>query len=199
MIHTTYHKGLNVMGQTKDNICFLPIPISELLFDFLCYVPPLWLAFGQAGKRSFQTLPYVWSAGDKVWADEKLSHCMRESCRMACVFILRSSNWRQMTVAIVKSKFGKDQKCFANAQGEQSEGNEDDLEGMLMQRNHSMLTANLAYANEHCIWDGLMYAGLRALLLWADLFKIELTLRGQDKKRRRASEGGGGGPDLTRR
>lgn len=202
MIHTTYHKGLNMTGQTKDNIRFLPMPIGELLLDFLCYVQPLRLAFGQAGNRSFQTSPYLWSVGDKVWADEQLSRCMRESCRMAGVPILHSSNWRQMTVAIVKSKFGKDQKYFTNAQGEQAEGNDDDLEGMNMQRNHSTLTANLAYANEHSsagIWDGLMQAGLRASLLWADLFKIESTLRGQDKKRRKLSEGGGSDVDLIKR
>ena len=45
MIHTTYHKGLNMTSQTKDNIRFLPTAIGELLLNFLCYVQPLRLAY----------------------------------------------------------------------------------------------------------------------------------------------------------
>lgn len=125
---------------------------------------------------------------------------MRESCRIIGAPILHSSNWRQMAVAIAKSKFGKDQKCFANAQGEQGEANDDDLAGRICSAT-TTITVNLAYANEHGsagIWDGMMQDGLQASLLWvlwADLFKIELTLRGQDQKRRRAVEGGGGSTD----
>ena len=51
---------------------------------------------------------------------------------------------------------------------------------MNVQHNHSTLRASLAYANEHSsdgIWNGLMQAGLQASLFWADLFKIESTLR----------------------
>ncbi|KAK0771778.1 hypothetical protein LTR59_005462 [Friedmanniomyces endolithicus] len=87
---------------------------------------------------------------------------------------LHVSNWRQITVAIVKTKFAGDAICFdledVNGDGEEIEA---DIKAMTEQRNHKTRTVNRAYANQALssstfanVYDGLIRKGLRASQLW---------------------------------
>jgi len=109
-----------------------------------------------------------------VWSEGRLSACVEATCVRAAVPRLHVSNWRQITVAIVKTKFAGDAICFdledVNGDGEEIEA---DIKAMTEQRNHKTRTVNRAYANQALssstfanVYDGLIRKGLRASQLW---------------------------------
>ncbi|GJN87056.1 hypothetical protein PLIIFM63780_010638, partial [Purpureocillium lilacinum] len=90
-----------------------------------------------------------------------------------------------MTVSIVKTKFTKEEaRCFDIAiddggeEGEDAEEIDDDVRAMTKQRNHSTRTVNRAYSNQQGasfggVWDGLVRRGLRASILWQQLWDLD--------------------------
>lgn len=104
---------------------------------------------------------------------------------------LHISNWRQMTVPIVKTKFASHINAFdANEDDEDAEEIDADVRAMTKQRNHKTRTVNRAYANQTGasfgnVFDGLVRTALRASTLWQDFWGVEMLLK---PKRRRAQE-----------
>lgn len=98
---------------------------------------------------------------------------MEAACARAEVPRLYIANWRQMTVAIVKTKFAADIAYFNVAdapKGDDAEEPDEDIRAMTRQRNHTCRTANIAYANGNSlnfgnVWDGVIRRGLRASTL----------------------------------
>jgi hypothetical protein len=108
---------------------------------------------------------------------------MRAACKTARLPDLHVENWRQMTVAIVKTKFAADADLFPH---DGSERDDDGREGidpavvfMAVQRNHSIRTSNRAYANNHHVshrgglWDGLVRQGFAASMLWQQFWGVD--------------------------
>ncbi|KAK0303020.1 hypothetical protein LTR82_017684 [Friedmanniomyces endolithicus] len=182
VIHVRYHKGQQQTGRYKDNIRFLAQPIGDLLLDYIVYVMPLRQIFLRQQPPKALLSPFLWEKNGKVWADGQLSRYLGEASAWACVPRLHVSNWRQMTVAIVKTKFVSQISVFeANDQDEDAEEVDDNIRIMTGQRNHKTQTVNRAYANQigaayGNVWDGLIRMGLRFL-------GVEVTLKGQKKGR----------------
>ncbi|KAK0258860.1 hypothetical protein LTR35_018130 [Friedmanniomyces endolithicus] len=171
-----YHKGQQQTGRYKDNIRFLAQPIGDLLLDYIVYVMPLRQIFLRQQSPKALLSPFLWEKNGKVWADGQLSRYLGEASARACVPRLHVSNWRQMTVAIVKTKFVSQISVFeANDQDEDAEEVDDNIRIMTRQRNHKTQTVNRAYANQigaayGNVWDGLIRMGLRASTLWQDFW-----------------------------
>ncbi|KAK0924951.1 hypothetical protein LTR29_018106 [Friedmanniomyces endolithicus] len=189
VIHVRYHKGQQQTGRYKDNIRFLAQPIGDLLLDYIVYVMPLRQIFLRQQSPKALLSPFLWEKNGKVWADGQLSRHLGEASARACVPRLHVSNWRQMTVAIVKTKFVSQISVFeANDQDEDAEEVDDNIRIMTRQRNHKTQTVNRAYANQigaayGNVWDGLIRMGLRASTLWQDFWGVEVTLKGQKRGR----------------
>ncbi|KAK4902397.1 hypothetical protein LTR49_027085 [Elasticomyces elasticus] len=143
MIHTEYGKQQQQQGLYQNSVRFLAQPLGTLLLDYLVFVQPL------------------------------REHFLRQSSPQSLIspFIprLHTSNWRQITVAIVKTKFAADVLCFdlehCDEDGEEIEA---DIKIMTEQRNHKTRTVNRAYANNTPssatfanVYDGLVRKGLR--------------------------------------
>ncbi|KAJ6438068.1 P-loop containing nucleoside triphosphate hydrolase protein [Purpureocillium lavendulum] len=214
MVHVTYHKGQQQTGRYKDNIRFLHPAMGDMLIDYMVYVLPLRLAFARHSSPKAVMSPYLWSKGGSVWADNRLSRCMEKASARAQIPRLRIANWRQMTVSIVKTKFTKEEaRCFDIAiddggeEGEDAEEIDDDVRAMTKQRNHSTRTVNHAYSNQQGasfggVWDGLVRRGLRASILWQQLWDLDTVLAPSACDRKRCCSEAGllpGGPELLKR
>ncbi|KAK0847016.1 hypothetical protein LTR03_006526 [Friedmanniomyces endolithicus] len=202
MIHVKYHKGQQQTGRYKENIRFLAHPIGELLLDYLVYVMPLRQIFLRYQKPTALASPFLWESQGKVWTESQLSQYLEEASCRAGIPRLHISNWRQMTVAIVKTKFASHISCFeATGDDEDAEEMEETITTMTKQRNHETQTVNRAYANQAGasfgnVWDGLIRMNLRASILWQDFWGVETILKAG--KRGRESETVGRRP-LTKR
>ena len=182
MVHTTYHKGQQQTGAYKDNIRFLAHPVGDLLLDYIVYVLPLRQVFHRQSSPKALTSPFLWESGGHVWPAGHLSRSLQESSARARIPRLHVSNWRQMSVAIVKTKFATQIACFeADNEDEDAEEMESDIRAMTKQRNHKTRTVNRAYANHISanfgnVWDGLVRTGLRASTLWQDFWGVDTIL-----------------------
>ena len=183
MIHVKYHKGQQQTGRHKENIRFLANPVGELLLDYIVYVMPLPQLFlrQQSPKALFSA--FLWEKNGKAWTDGQLSRCLKDACTRANIPRLHIANWRQMTVAIVKTKFASQIGLFdAEDDDEDAEEMEDDVRAMTRQRNHKTQTVNRAYANQTGaafgnVWDGLIRMTLRASTLWQDFWGVGTILK----------------------
>jgi len=195
MLYTTYHKGQQQTGKFKDNIRFLPTAIGDLLLDYLTWVIPLRQIFLRQSAPHAVISPYLWWKNGKVWADNRLTQCMKQACVRASTPKIGIAIWRQMTVTIVKTKFPADLACFDVDQDASDEAEEidADVRAMTSQRNHSTWTVNRAYANQQNnsfgnVWDGLIRRNLRASTLWKDFWGVDTLLGSIGKRKRDASD-----------
>jgi hypothetical protein len=201
MLYTTYHKGQQQTGKYKDNIRFLPAAVGDLLLDYLIWVIPLRQVFLRQSAPAAVIAPYLWWKDGKVWADNRLTQCLRQACARASVPALGIASWRQMTVNIVKTKFAADAPCFDDVEGPHATEDADaeeieaDIRAMTRQRNHSTRTVNRAYANQQNsnfgnVWDGLIRRSLRASALWRDFWKLDALFApaGGGKRKRDGAE-----------
>lgn len=187
MVHTTYDKLQQQRGTFRDNVRFLSHPVADLLLDYLVYVIPLRQVFARHSSPGAILSPYLWAKDDKVWPDNKLTRCLENASDRAEIPRLHIANWRQMTVAIVKTKFAAHIGCFEmDPDDEDAEEIEDDIRILTKMRNHKTRTVNRAYANQTGanfgnVWDGLIRMGLRASTLWQDFWGLSIMVR--DRKR----------------
>ncbi|KAI7140984.1 hypothetical protein KC316_g16311, partial [Hortaea werneckii] len=187
MIHVKYHKGQQQTGRSKENIRFLAHPIGELLLDSIVYVLPLRQVFLRHRSAKALLSPFLWEKDGKVWSEGQLSHCLEDASARASVPRLHVANWRQMTVAIVKTKFASHINAFeANEDDEDAEEMDEDVRAMTKQRNHKTRTVNRAYANQigasfGNVFDGLARTALRASTLWQDFWGVEMLLKPQKR------------------
>ncbi|KAK1076625.1 hypothetical protein LTR33_008780, partial [Friedmanniomyces endolithicus] len=192
MIHVKYHKGQQQTGRCKENIRFLAHPVGELLLDYLVYVMPLRQVFLRQQSPGALASPFLWEKDGKVWADGRLSRALEDASCRADIPRLHVANWRQMTVAIVKTKFANQIGCFAaDSDDEDAEEMDDTIKTMTKQRNQKTQTVNRADANQTGasfgnVWDGLIRMNLQASTLWHEFWGVETMLKG--KKRGRAAE-----------
>jgi superfamily II DNA helicase RecQ len=192
MVHVQYHKGQQQTGNFKENVRFLANPIAELLLDYIVYVLPLRERFLRQSSPKALLSPYLWEKDGKVWPEGHLSRYLEEASIRACVPRLHVANWRQITVAIVKTKFASQIECFDPDDGdEDAEEIDPIIRSMTDQRNHKTRTVNRAYANQagavfSNLWDGKVRMGLQASTLWQDFWGIETVLK--RKKRGRTEQ-----------
>lgn len=192
MIHVQYHKGLEQTGKYKENIRFLAHPIGDILLDYIVYVLPLRQTFLRRTSPKATLSPFLWEKGGSVWPESNLTRCLEAASARAQVPRLHISNWRQMTVAIVKTKFASQIGCFeADEDDDDAEEMDADIRAMTRQRNHKTTTVNRAYANQAGssfanVWDGLVRMSLRASTLWQDFWGIDTILK--DRKRARPAD-----------
>ncbi|TKA60112.1 hypothetical protein B0A55_12260 [Friedmanniomyces simplex] len=183
MIHVEYHKGQQQTGPHRENIRFLPHPVGELLLDYIVYVMPLrQLILHQRSPKALLSA-FLCEKNGKVWTDGQLSQCLEDASTRAGTPRLHITNWRQTTVAIVKTKFASQIGLFeANDDDEDAEEMEDDVRVMTRQRIHKTQTVNRANANHTGeafgnVWDGLIRMALRASTLWQDFWGVETILK----------------------
>ena len=187
MVHVQYHKGQQQTGSYKENVRFLANPIGELLLDYITYVLPLRERFLRQTSPGSLLSPYLWEKDGKVWPEGHLSRYLEEASVRACVPRLHVANWRQITVAIVKTKFASQIECFDPDEGdEDAEEIDATIRSMTEQRNHKTRTVNRAYANQAGavfanLWDGKVRTGLQASTLWQDFWGVGMILK--QKKR----------------
>jgi hypothetical protein len=192
MVHVQYHKGQRQTGNYKDNVRFLAQPIAELLLDYIVYVLPLRERFLRQTSPGSLLSPYFWEKDGKVWLEGRLSRYLKEASARACVPRLHVANWRQILVAIVKTKFASQIECFNPDEGdEDAEEMDATIRGMTEQRNHKTRTVNRAYANQtgavfSNLWDGKVRMELQASTLWQDFLGVETILK--QKKRGRVEQ-----------
>ncbi|KAM0714670.1 hypothetical protein Q7P37_003050 [Cladosporium fusiforme] len=188
MVHVKYHKGQQQTGRFKENVRFLAHPIGELLLDYIVYVMPLRQTFLRQQSPKATSTPFLWEKDGKVWPEGQLSRCLEEASTRACIPRLHVSNWRQITVAIVKTKFASQIGCFEADEGDDdAEEMDDAIRTMTRQRNHTTQTVNRAYANQtgsafSNLWDGQIRMGLRASTLWHDFWGVETILKSKKRK-----------------
>ena len=191
MIHVKYHKGQQQTGRYKENIRFLAHPVGELLLDYIVYVLPLRQVFLRQQSAKALLSAFLWEKDNKVWSEGRLSQCLEDASVRARVPRLHVANWRQMTVAIVKTKFASHINAFeTNDDDEDAEEMDEDIRAMTKQRNHKTRTVNRAYANQigatfGNVFDGLIRTSLRASTLWQDFWGVETILK---PKKRHAQE-----------
>jgi len=184
-----YHKGQQQTGRYKENVRFLANPVGELLLDYLVYVMPLRQTFLRSHSPKALLSPFLWEKDGKIWAESQLSRCLEEASTRACIPRLHVANWRQITVAIVKTKFASEIAYFeANDDDEDAEEMDEAIRTMTRQRNHKTQTVNRAYANQtgsvfSNLWDGQIRIGLRASTLWQNFWGVETIMRGKKRTR----------------
>lgn len=194
MIHLQYHKSQQQTGKLRENIRFLPDPVSSLLLDYLIYVQPLRRVFLRQSSPRATLSPFLFEKNGKVWPDSKLSRCLERSSVRAGICRLHISNWRQMTVAIVKTKFAGHIGYFEDDDDdEDAEEADPDVRVMTKQRNHKTRTVNRAYANQAAptfgnVWDGLLRMNLRASTLWQDFWGVDIIMTDGKRKARDAND-----------
>lgn len=114
-----------------------------------------------------------------MWPEGHLSRSLEEASIRSCVPWLHVANWRQISVAIVKTKFASQIECFdADDDEEDAEEMDPVIRSMTDQRNHKTRTVNRAYANQtgavfSNLWDGKVRMGLRASTLWQDFSGVK--------------------------
>ncbi|KAK0773172.1 hypothetical protein LTR75_017205 [Friedmanniomyces endolithicus] len=175
----------------RENIRFLAHPVGELLLDYLVYVMPLRQIFlrQQSPGARLPILVGERREGGKVWADGRLSRVLEDASGRTGTPRLHVANWRQMTVAIVKTKFASHISCFEpEDHDEDAEEMDDTIRAMTKQRNHKTQTVNRAYANQTGasfgnVWDGLIRMNLRASSLWQDFWGVETLLKSKKHDR----------------
>jgi superfamily II DNA helicase RecQ len=193
MVHVKYHKGQQQTGRYKENVRFLANPVGELLLDYLVYVMPLRQTFLRHHSPKALLPPFLWEKDGKVWPESQLSRYLEEASTRACIPRLHVANWRQITVAIVKTKFASQIACFdADDEDEDAEEMDEAVQIMTRQRNHKTQTVNRAYANQtgavfSNLWDGQIRMGLKASNLWQDFWGVDAIMKG--KKRIRPTNG----------
>ncbi|KAI7721980.1 hypothetical protein KC353_g906 [Hortaea werneckii] len=119
MVHVQYHKGQQQTGSYKENVRFLANPIGELLLDYITYVLPLRERFLRQTSPGSLLSPYLWEKDGKVWPEGHLSRYLEEASVRACVPRLHVANWRQISVAIVKTKFASQIEYFDPDEGDE--------------------------------------------------------------------------------
>lgn len=199
MVHVQYHKGQQQTGNYKENVRFLAESVAGLLLDYIVYVLPLRERFLRQTSSGSLLSPYLWEKDGKVWPESHLSRCLEEASVRACVPRLHVAKWRQITVAIVKTKFASYIECF-DPEDDDDDAEEIDqtIRSMTEQRNHKTRTVNRAYANQAGavfanLWDGKVRMGLKASTLWQDFWGVETILK--RKRRERVEEA----PGMTKR
>ncbi|KAM0720756.1 hypothetical protein Q7P37_004893 [Cladosporium fusiforme] len=192
MVHVQYHKGQQQTGNYKENVRFLARPIERLVLDYIVYIMPLRERFLRQKSPGQLLSPYLWEKEGKVWPEGQLTRNMEESSARACVPRLHVANWRQISVAIVKTKFASHIEYFDPDEGdEDAEETAPIIRIMTDQRNHKTRTVNRAYANQagavfSNLWDGKVRMGLQASKLWQDFWGVETILK--QKKRGRTEQ-----------
>ena len=84
-----------------------------------------------------------------MWLEGHLSQYLEEASVRACILQLHIANWRQIIVAIVKTKFASQIECFdPDDSNEDAEEIDLIIRSMTNQRNHKTRTVNRAYANQ---------------------------------------------------
>ena len=160
--------------------------------DYIIYVLPLRERFLRQASPKALLSPYLWEKDGKVWPEGHLSRYLEEASVRACVPRLHVANWRQITVAIVKTKFASQIECFDPDDGDEDVEEMDPMiRSMTDQRNHKTRTVNRAYANQagavfSNLWDGKVRMGLQASTLWQDFWGVETVLK--RKKRGRTEQ-----------
>ncbi|KAI6882191.1 hypothetical protein KC360_g5991 [Hortaea werneckii] len=164
----------------------------SIIIRFDLYVLPLRERFLRQASPNALLSPYLWEKDGKVWPEGHLSRYLEEASIRACVPRLHVANWRQITVAIVKTKFASRIECFDPDDGdEDAEEMDPVIRSMTDQRNHKTRTVNRAYANQagavfSNLWDGKVRMGLQASTLWQDFWGVETVLK--RKKRGRTEQ-----------
>ena len=162
------------------------------MLNYIVYVLPLRERFLRQTSPGSLLSPYLWEKDGKVWPEGRLSRCLEEASARACVPRLHVSNWRQISIAIVKTKFASQIECFdANEGDEDVEEIDATIRSMTEQRNHKTHTVNRAHANQigavfSNLWDGKIRMGLQASTLWQDFWGVETILK--EKKRVRVEQ-----------
>lgn len=86
------------------------------------------------------------------------------------------ANWRQTTVAIVKTKFASHINAFkANNDDDEAEEIDEDIRAITKQFNYKTRTVNQAYADQigasfGNVFDGMIRTASRASTLWQDFW-----------------------------
>lgn len=112
-----------------------------------------------------------------------LNRCLEEASVEACVPRLHVANWRQISVAIVKTKFASHIEYFDPDEGdEDAEETAPIIRNMTDQRNYKTRTVNRAYANQagavfSNLWSGKARMGLQASILWQDFWGVESIMK----------------------
>jgi hypothetical protein len=119
MVYVQYHKGQQQTGNYKENVRFLANPIAKLLLDYIIYVLPLRQIFLRQVSPKALLSPYLWEKDGKVWPEGYLSRYLEEASVRVCMPQLHIANWRQITVAIVKTKFASQIECFDLDEGDE--------------------------------------------------------------------------------
>ncbi|KAK0775796.1 hypothetical protein LTR75_016455 [Friedmanniomyces endolithicus] len=172
------------------DVRFLAEPVGTLLLDYLVIVQRLRERFLRQSSPQAQLSSFRWERIGTVLLESRLSRCLEAACVRAQISRLNIANWRQTTVAIVKTKFAGDLGCFetddADEDGEEIAPN---VRNITEQRNHRAQTVNRAYANRAPsssafanLHDGLIRRGLRASHLWQAWLGVDLSFA--DRRRR---------------
>lgn len=100
------------------------------------------------------------------------------------------ANWRQITVAVVKTKFASHIECF-DPDDDDEDAKEIDQNNRIMtqQRNQKTRTVNRAYANQtgtvfSNLWDGKVRMGLQASKLSQDFWGGDTIFKQEKRKDR---------------
>ncbi|OQN95159.1 hypothetical protein B0A48_18856 [Cryoendolithus antarcticus] len=145
MIHVRYHKGQQQTGRYKENVHFLAYSVGELLLDYIVYVMPLRQILLRQQTPKALLSPFLWEKDGKVGIDGQLSPCLEDASIRARIPRLHVSSWRQITVAIVKTKFASHIGVSeVNVDDQDAEEIEEDIRIMTRQRNHKTQTVNRA-------------------------------------------------------
>jgi len=149
IIHTQFGRQKQQQGLYQDSVRFFPQPIGTLLLDHLVFVLPLRERFLRQSSPQALLSPLLRERGRDIWSEGRLSACLEAACVRATVPRLHVSSWRQITVAVVNTRFAGDAICFDL---EDRDGHEDeieaDIEAVTEQRNHRTRTVNRAYSNQ---------------------------------------------------
>lgn len=176
MMHVTYHKSQNVMGEVKNNIRFLPKVVGDMLMNFIAYVQPFRNTLHLDSNPGYVLPTTLWSKADgKPFAEETLRDRLQQACKQAGVTPILPRQWRQIASAIIKEHFGTSAAHFGMDTHESTETL--DAQDLAAQMNHSIRTSNTRYANNGNIttrdlWDSIVHSGRIASRLWHELFGL---------------------------
>jgi superfamily II DNA helicase RecQ len=214
MIHLLEHKMMATTGRTRDNIRFLCDELGELLVNYLVYVVPLLESMAWQGGSEDCANAFLWvdEKGDR-WHPEQFSSILEAACRRAGVPELNTKVWRQMSSAIINSKFDDalDRSCLlelAESSGAAAEsavdgglgGDEGLAASLVSMSNHSLRTHRMAYANDSPfanVWDAKLTRSYRASMAWARFFGLGETDEQQQRRRTPLLSVEGRSGDLT--
>ena len=148
MVYTQYHKGQQQLSVYKDNVCFLPKAIKDLLLDYTAYILLLQQMFLRQQKLGALISPYLQAKLDgTVQANRTLSACLGKAYACAQVLRLHTSNWRHFLASICKEKFLSKERANFELKDNVVEDIEDklDLIAIAEQSNHIYYTFNYVY------------------------------------------------------